>query len=175
MKREAEMAVKRLIIGCGLGMVVLVAGTAGAAVFCKKRSGAVFVRDACQKKETQIDLASFGAVGPAGPPGPPGAPGSARAWVLIAPDGSVSDSSPDDVQWTVTRIGPGEYCLATAPNLFSYYDPVLATIHGPDATLGQVSVNTEFTGDCDPYGGVSVFTADSTGTPADQWVLVAVL
>src|SRR5579885_2038888 len=144
MKREAEMAVKRLIIGCGLGMVVLVAGTAGAAVFCKKRSGAVFVRDACQKKETQIDLASFGAVGPAGPPGPPGAPGSARAWVLIAPDGSVSDSSPDDVQWTVTRIGPGEYCLAPRRNLFGSYDPFPRPFHGPDATWGKVTVNPGF-------------------------------
>ena len=33
-----------------------------AEVFCKRRSGAVVVRDACKKKETAIDLAQFGAV-----------------------------------------------------------------------------------------------------------------
>src|SRR5947199_3291620 len=45
---------------------------AEAAVFCQKRWGAAFVRNACQKKETQIDLAAFGAVGPIGDTGDPG-------------------------------------------------------------------------------------------------------
>ena len=48
---------------------------ARALVVCKKKSGVVFLRDACKKKETLVDPASFGATGPQGPPGPPGYPG----------------------------------------------------------------------------------------------------
>jgi hypothetical protein len=43
-----------------------------AAVLCQRKSGAVFVRSACRKKETSIDLAQFGAVGPKGDKGDPG-------------------------------------------------------------------------------------------------------
>ena len=40
-----------------------------AAVICTKKSGVMVVRDACKKKETQVNLADFGAVGPKGDPG----------------------------------------------------------------------------------------------------------
>ncbi|MFN8544930.1 MAG: SUMF1/EgtB/PvdO family nonheme iron enzyme [Candidatus Binatia bacterium] len=52
-------------LGCCLG----VAAPTPAAVLCQKKSGAVFVRVACKKKEAAVDLAQFGAVGPQGPPG----------------------------------------------------------------------------------------------------------
>jgi len=41
-------------------------------VVCKKKSGIVFLRDACKKKETLVDPVSFGATGPQGPPRSPG-------------------------------------------------------------------------------------------------------
>ena len=58
----------------GAGMV----SPAVAAVICTKKSGVMVVRDACKKKETQVNLADFGAVGPKGDPGavgPKGDPG----------------------------------------------------------------------------------------------------
>jgi hypothetical protein len=47
----------------------LAASSADAVVLCQKRSGAVKVRDACRKKETQIDLGQLGLRGPQGPKG----------------------------------------------------------------------------------------------------------
>jgi hypothetical protein len=66
----------------GMLAVALVAGVvppAGAApVLCKKKSGAVVVRDpACRKKEKALDLAQFGAVGPKGDKGDSGSPDTA--------------------------------------------------------------------------------------------------
>jgi len=61
------------VAGMAVGATVL---PARALVVCKKKSGAVFLRDACKKKETAVDPASFGATGPQGPAGPQGPPGS---------------------------------------------------------------------------------------------------
>ncbi len=61
----------RSAIRVAVALVVAVVTTADAAVICQKKSGAMFVRDACKKKETRVDLATFGAVGPPGPPGMP--------------------------------------------------------------------------------------------------------
>jgi hypothetical protein len=64
----------------GMAAVGATALPARALVVCKKKSGAIFLRDACKKKETVVDPASFGATGPQGPPGqqgPQGPPGSA--------------------------------------------------------------------------------------------------
>jgi hypothetical protein len=56
--------------GAAVAIVALLAAPVGAAVICKKKSGAVVVRDtACKKKETSLSLADFGAVGPTGPTG----------------------------------------------------------------------------------------------------------
>ncbi len=70
------------IIAAVVGVVVVGAVLpAGADVLCEKKTGALFVRAACKKKETQVDPASIGAKGPQGsqgiqgPPGPPGPAG----------------------------------------------------------------------------------------------------
>jgi hypothetical protein len=49
----------RTLVKCAhaVVLVALVAMPAGAAVLCKKRSGAVLARDACRKKETPADTA----------------------------------------------------------------------------------------------------------------------
>src|SRR6266581_4626739 len=74
------MTLRHSVIAMVAGMAVGSAALpARALVVCKKKTGAVFLRDACKKKETVVDLASFGATGPqgpAGPQGPPGPPGS---------------------------------------------------------------------------------------------------
>ena len=67
-----------------LAVLVAMAGSAGADVLCKKKSGVVVVRATCKAKETALDIADFGALGPrgadgdtgaAGPQGPEGPPG----------------------------------------------------------------------------------------------------
>lgn len=60
------------------------APVAEAAVFCMKRSGKVFVRDACKSNETTLNLADFGAVGPQGPQGLQGLPGAPGRSALTA-------------------------------------------------------------------------------------------
>jgi len=57
-------------------LAALTIASAHAAVLCRKKTGAVVMRDACGKKETPIDLTQFGAVGPPGEPGAPGTPGT---------------------------------------------------------------------------------------------------
>ncbi|HXJ33168.1 MAG TPA: hypothetical protein VMS22_03940 [Candidatus Eisenbacteria bacterium] len=54
--------------------LLFVAAHAAEAAFCKKRNGAVFSRDACKAKETEVDLAAVGGA----PKGDPGAPGKSQ-------------------------------------------------------------------------------------------------
>ncbi|HEV7734568.1 MAG TPA: hypothetical protein VGR62_20510 [Candidatus Binatia bacterium] len=67
-------------------VAVAVASSVDASVLCQRRSGALFVRDACKKKEVAVNASALGLVGPAGDagtpgtPGTPGAPGEARAY-----------------------------------------------------------------------------------------------
>ncbi|MFN8544564.1 MAG: hypothetical protein U0807_10215 [Candidatus Binatia bacterium] len=85
------------------------------AVFCQKKSGAVFLRDTCKKKETAVDLATLGAVGPTGPtgqdgtPGTPGAAGSAKAYAYVDSTGAVAPSR--SLHITAAKEGTGEYCI----------------------------------------------------------------
>lgn len=58
---------KRVIIFIALVTLVTSAASSQAAVFCKKKNGNIFVREVCKKKETQLDLSTFGALGPRGP------------------------------------------------------------------------------------------------------------
>lgn len=75
---------KRSIAGGVIATFVAVAGPAigaptangTALVFCKKKSGKVFVRGVCKKKETQVDLTSSIAGGPEGERGPRGDAGA---------------------------------------------------------------------------------------------------
>jgi hypothetical protein len=69
------MGKRAAIVGA---VAVVVAGTVVAAqalVLCQKKSGALFVRTACKKKETSVDPASFGVTGARGPGGPTGPQG----------------------------------------------------------------------------------------------------
>jgi hypothetical protein len=59
-----------------LWVFVLANGAAThAAVLCQKKSGAVFVRAACKRKEKALDPVALGLVGPRGDAGPQGPPG----------------------------------------------------------------------------------------------------
>ena len=76
-----------------LGLAVLIAAPAvEARVVCEKPSGVLTVREACKRKERQVDLSALGVAGPSGlpgapgpqgPPGPAGAPGPAGPGQVI--------------------------------------------------------------------------------------------
>ncbi len=62
---------RRTLCSFSVAAVCLVwAAPIDAAVLCQKRSGAIFARTACKKKETLLSISQFGAIGPAGPAAP---------------------------------------------------------------------------------------------------------
>ncbi len=85
---------KKLVAALLLG----VTGNSMAAVVCKKPSGVLVVRDACKRRETQVNMADFGAVGPRGPvgvegpQGPQGVAGTSALQLVahVASDGTDS-------------------------------------------------------------------------------------
>src|SRR5437879_9781194 len=80
MRTEVMAAVAVAMVGAAL--------PARAVVLCQKKSGALFLRDACKRKETQVDPASFGATGPTGASGDTGPTGGAGPMGPTGPTGS---------------------------------------------------------------------------------------
>src|SRR5262245_20807699 len=85
------------------------APAAGAYVFCKTKKGAVKVRAACKSKETQLNLADFGALGPPGTDGADGqlriyGDGSAGAKTVAADEAWAGDAAPTNPQFTDVTI-----------------------------------------------------------------------
>lgn len=107
---------------CGLvvvaaGLLVVTPSPTPSAVLCAGKRGAVFLRDACRRKETalsldptsqrpQNDRGPAGETGPAGPPGAPGATGPAG--VNASPPLRIVDAHGADVG-TVLRL-EGDSC-----------------------------------------------------------------
>ncbi|MFN8545085.1 MAG: SUMF1/EgtB/PvdO family nonheme iron enzyme [Candidatus Binatia bacterium] len=73
----------------------VLAASADAAVLCQKRSGAVFVRTDCKKKETAIDLTQFGAA-------PPDTPDQVRAKFFAG--SACSGADPQEVMVKVGNV-----------------------------------------------------------------------
>ncbi len=95
-----------------VGLMWGLAPAAGADVFCKTKKGAVKVRAACKAKETQLNLADFGA---AGPPGTDGADGQLRIFGdgsagarTVAVDETWEDATaPTNPQFTDVTVNSG--------------------------------------------------------------------
>src|SRR5215470_17026886 len=174
-----------LAFGVALVLGALAVGEAGAAVFCQKRSGAAFIRNDCDKKETQVNLSAFGAVGPKGDKGDagdtgdtgdkgdkgdtgdPGAPGSALGYARVLSDGTlVTGDSKNVTQANISKGNAGETCFANLP--FTPHSAV-ATIEGTEPP-SFVRVFTPRSGVsfalCPSGGQVEVFTNDADGTIA---------
>src|SRR2546427_3998831 len=64
-----------------------------AAMLCAKKSGALFLREACKRKETPIAPAAFG-TGPTGAAGPTGPTGSGGPTGPMGPTGPAGDTAP---------------------------------------------------------------------------------
>jgi hypothetical protein len=98
-----------------VGLMWGLAPVAGADVFCKTKKGAVKVRAACKSKETQLNLADFGAAGPAGEAGADGADGqlrifgdgSAGAKTVAASEEWTGDTAPTNLQFTDVTVNSG--------------------------------------------------------------------
>ena len=102
----------QLVVVSVLGSVVLGVPAHGA-LLCQKKSGAVFVRDACKKKETTLDATGLGLKGDKGDPGDPAQSGS-RAYALVSR--SVAFKNGIVKQFTaVMRPRTGVYCLTVDP------------------------------------------------------------
>jgi hypothetical protein len=123
-----------------------VAGPAEALVACKTRAGAVVVRDACRRKETPIDLATFGVAGPAGTPGATGSPGRAAAYVADAAG---------------LELGPVVYAEGYLVGIAPSAGYVVALVQR-DALGGAALLPVDFFGD--GAGLVSYASTDCTGT-----------
>jgi hypothetical protein len=112
---------------CGVVLVgTICAGVvapARAAVICEKKSGALIIRTACRKKETQLNLADFGAVGPKGDIGPKGDKGDPGA---VGPSNALSGfkNGPVAVPSGLASIAalsiptPGTYVMVAKVELF---------------------------------------------------------
>jgi hypothetical protein len=108
-----------------------VALPAPAAVLCQKKSGAVFVRAKCKKKETTLDLAQFGAVGPKGDKGDPDTPGAPGV-------GPLTTCPPDSVLVATTCVDTYEASVwQIAPSNAALLAKVQAGTHRPHQRWGD--------------------------------------
>lgn len=164
----------RITVWLVVGIVVAGAASGEAAVICKRRSGALVVRDACKKKETQLDLAEFGALGPKGDPGPPG---SARAYATVDPDGTVIRKG-GQFDLTVQKVGTGAYCVLVPAELQAINGTAVATLEHPGGTE-IVSVGSRHGSSCNPLNTDTtqvypVYVRTPAGAAVDQGFLIVI-
>ncbi len=99
--------------------LVLVAVAAPGAVLCRRKTGALFVRDACTRKESAVDPAALGLVGPKGSTGQqgmPGPPGPGARTLVVDADGTIVAQSGG---MTVAPVAgfTGYYAVATGTDV----------------------------------------------------------
>jgi hypothetical protein len=180
-----------LVLGV-IAVVIAAAGgtyaatrTGGTIIVCvKHKGGALYKAGKCKKHDKHLSwnaqgppgqqgaTGATGATGAQGPLGPQGPAGSPRGWANVAADGAVENSG-GQVAITIDKIGTGEYCLITNPDVGTFA-PIVATLHG-DSTIGFISVNDEFGNNCNPDGGNELLTWNSSGTATDEYFVVGVL
>ena len=118
----------------------------------------------CKQYETSIQ---WNATGIQGAKGDTGLPGSAKAWAWVKADGSIVTHGGESTI-IITKIGTGQYCIETNPDILSSYHVIIATLQGADLSPGFINANTGWGSVCNPHGGYGVFTANTAGTAADK-------
>lgn len=178
------MRLTRLRIGCVvMAGGIATAGVADAAVLCKRRSGAVVVRDACKKKETPLDLAEFGAMGPQGlpgepgPTGPTGPAGTARAYATVNGDGTTSRKG-GTLDLSVERTGTGNYCVVVPAEVMAVNGTAVATLEQPGGT-DIVSIGSRHGSSCNPLNtettsAFPVYVRTTAGAAIDRAFLIVI-
>lgn len=90
---------------------------------------------------------------------------SGPAWAWVREDGSLV-SEGGAAKLNVTHIETGTYCIQAIGFSLGTYAPVIVTLQdfngGPFGSWGVAKANTGTGNDCNPYGGVAVFTASIT-------------
>jgi hypothetical protein len=118
--------------------IALVAVPAAAAVLCQKRSGALFVRETCKKRETPVEPTAIGIVGPKGDPGDAGAPGQARAFACseVSLNGAQVEPCANRPSKNVVAIvgnvvNEGVTCFVLDPSIDAPSAIVMTSFHDP--------------------------------------------
>lgn len=153
--------------------ILLGTKTSEAAVICKKKNGVMVVRDAqCKKKETQLNIADFGAIGPQGPQGPQGIQGPAGPSVSPIPadqrfavmwqvsggvhhvsvrgDGSIRDT--DDNTVAVTKVDVGRWCIS-APGAL---EGAVGVLQNQGSSNGNILVSMGIGSFCNTVAGSNI-------------------
>ncbi|HXJ36130.1 MAG TPA: hypothetical protein VMS22_19025 [Candidatus Eisenbacteria bacterium] len=136
-----------------------------AAVLCQKRSGALFARESCKKRETVVDPASLGLVGPKGDAGPAG---EARAFACsqTSVGGLVAEPCAGLPSKNVTSIVANPVlvdvtCFVLDPSIDAKSAVILTTFHDPgfndSVNVIQSAVGTDDQVGC-PANSVAVLT-----------------
>jgi hypothetical protein len=144
-----------------------------------KRDGALRLAVSCGQRERPVLWnvqgipGSNGTEGANGSNGADGAPGTARAYGLVASNGTLSGSK----NATVTHVGPGSYCIALAPGINAKTTGIVATPDfGDDTTQPGAgpdnSAHIEFNGggSCSPNSlAVQTFKINNDNSGADHY------
>lgn len=146
----------RGVLLAAIPLLVVTTGTAAAAVLCQKKSGAVFLRAACRKKEAVVDGATVGlqprvtgTCGPGSALTTIGADGAVTcqqagvfAWGHVRGDGTIRSASSNVA--SVTHAAAGEYCItfSNAPANADQLEGAVASLAG-NASSGVAYVRVE--------------------------------
>ena len=154
---------RTMIVGV---FVALVAAPAAAAVLCQKRSGALFARETCKRREVRVDPVALGIVGLPGAKGDAGAPGEARAFACsdASFDGSqvqpcLGRPSKNVVAIAGNPIVDGVTCFVLDPSISATSAIAVASFHDPGV---QSAVNVILN---------AVGTDSQVGCPANSIVV----
>jgi hypothetical protein len=141
----------------GVLLLSVVAPTS-AAVLCQKKSGAVFVRAACKKRETLVDPVGLNLQGPKGDAG---APGSARAYAFVNRfNPTTLDPATTKGFTAVSHPSTGVYCLTPPVGVSPASAPPVLTVEYGKTALLDSYVQWESLQSC-PQGTYQVVTLDS--------------
>lgn len=117
-----------------IGAALIVAHSASASVLCSKKSGAVFIRESCKRREIQVAIGADGSAGAAGDPGAPGTPGSPGA------PGTPGAPGIPGVQGPAGPAGPqGPQGVTGTPGSQGPVGPAGASVAGPAEFTDTVS------------------------------------
>ena len=148
-------------------------------VICKKKRGAMCIRAACKRTETQVRLADFGALGPpgdAGTPGTPGTAGTARAYAQV---NSFTYSFGIVLAKNVTGVThpeTGVYCVTPAAGIDPTLTPCVVSPEWADSAGYDLFAEWDSGGGPCPAGDYAVRTYQLPGgTPTASDTVAFVL
>ncbi|HXJ34508.1 MAG TPA: hypothetical protein VMS22_10805 [Candidatus Eisenbacteria bacterium] len=168
-ERERSPMTSRSVVVLMVALQALVTSS-GAAVLCQRRSGAIFVRDACRKRESSVDPNSLGLVGAKGDQGPNGAPGQARAYGCsnVSADGTLVTACADRPSTNIVSVVPNSMqdnatCFVLDPSIDAQSAIVLVTFNDNTFTTSGTNIVLSVAAQADlpgcPANSVKVGTA----------------